>query len=126
MYSDIGKEVVNGKTVEEVPMDAEDKRVMEECEWQGEKPELDYDFEFKDLDFGRQKATNMKNNKRITLPKAKDVQLEAYMEVRRKRAAKLYDMCVKKLGEECEKGKDNLTPREKIGLKSLKKRVTEG
>jgi hypothetical protein len=92
VYSDIGKEVVNGKTVEEEPMDAEDKRVMEESEWQGRKSELVYDFEFRDLDFGRQKATNMKNNKRITLPKSKDVQLEAYMEVRRKRAVKLYDM----------------------------------
>ena len=126
VYSDIGKEVVNGKTVEEEPMDAEDKRVMDESEWQGRKSELVYDFEFRDLDFGRQKATNMKNNKRVTLPKSKDVQLEAYMEVRRKRAAKLYDMCVKKLGQDCEKGKDNLTAGEKRGLKSLKKRVAAG
>ena len=43
-----------------------------------------------------------------------------------KRASQLYDMCVKKLGEDCEKGKDNLTAGEKRGLKSLKKRVTEG
>ena len=35
-------------------------------------------------------------------------------------------MCVKKLGEDCEKGKDNLSSGEKRGLKSLKKRVAEG
>ena len=43
--------------------------------------------------------------------------------MRRKRAAQLYDMCVKKLGEDCEKGKDNLTAGEERGLKSLQKRV---
>ena len=48
VYSDIGKEVVNGKTVEEEPLDAEDKRVIEESEWQGRKSELVYDFEFRE------------------------------------------------------------------------------
>ena len=42
----------------------------------------------------------MKNNKRVTLPKTKNIQLGAYIEVRRKRASQLYDMCVKKLGED--------------------------
>ena len=64
----------------------------------------------------------MKNNKRVKLPKADSIQLEAYLEVRRKRASQLYDMCVKKLGESLGKGMDNLTAGEKRGLKSLKKR----
>ena len=106
MYSDIGKEVVDGVTVEEEPIDEEDERVMKEAEWQERKSELVYDFEDKNLDFGRQKATGMKNNKRVTLPKTKNIQLGAYIEVRRKRASQLYDMCVKKLGDDCEKGKE--------------------
>ena len=126
LYGDIGKEVSNGKTIEEEPENDEDVRVLAAAEWQARKSELVYDFEQKDLDFARQKATNMKGNKRITLPKASDIQMEALIEVRRKRASKLYDMCVKKLGEGCERGQDNLTPGERRGLKSLKKRVTDG
>ena len=32
MYSDIGKEVVDGVTIEEEPIDEEDQRVMKEAE----------------------------------------------------------------------------------------------
>ena len=126
LYGDIGKEIVDGKTVDEDPTDPEDKRIMKEAEWQERKSELVYDFEEKDLNFGRQKATEMKHNKRVTLPKSSDAQVEALIEVRRKRALQLYDMCRKKLGEGAEKGKDNLTMGERRGLKSLKKRVDEG
>ena len=68
----------------------------------------------------------MKNNKRVTLPKSSSPEMEALIEVRRKRARMLYDQCIKKLGEGAEKGKDNLTLGEKRGLKSLRKRVAEG
>ena len=83
-------------------------------------------FKDKDMNFGRQKATEMKNNKRIKLPKSSSTQVEALIEDRRKRAVQLYDVCIKKLGEGAEKGKDNLTLGENRGLKSLKKRVDEG
>ena len=126
LYGDIGKEVVDGKTVYEKPADAEEERVVKESEWQERKSQLVYDFEFRDMDFGRMKATEMKNNKRVTLPKASSIQMEALMEVRRKRASQLFDMCMKKLGEDSMKGKDNLTMGEKRGLKSLKKRVKDG
>ena len=63
LYSDIGKEVVEGVTVDEEPLDQEDKRIMKEAEWQERKSQLVYDFEDKDMDFGRMKATEMKNNK---------------------------------------------------------------
>ena len=88
-YADIGKEVVAGVTVEELALDKEDKGIMREAEWQGRKSEMPYDFEMKDLDLGRLKATGMKGNKRVTLPKTKDVQAEALREVRSKRAAEL-------------------------------------
>ena len=99
---------------------------MKEAEWQARKSTLVYDFENKEMDFGRMRATEMKGNKRVVLPKASDIKVEAMMEVRRKRAAKLYDLCVKKLGEGSEKGKDNLTRGAKKGMKSLKKRVADG
>jgi hypothetical protein len=121
LYSDIGKEVVDGVTVEEDPVDKEEKRIQKESEWQDRKSQLVYDFEEKNLNFGRQKATEMKMNKRVTLPKASSVQVEALVEVRRKRATQLYDKCIKKLGEEAELGKDNLTIGEKRGLKSSKR-----
>ena len=126
LYSDIGKEVVDGVTVDEVPLDNEDKRIMEEAEWQERKSQLVYDFESKEMNFGRMRATEMKSNKRVVLPKASNIQVEALIEVRRKRAAQLYDLCVRKLGEGAEKGKDNLSLGEKRGLKSLKKRVADG
>ena len=48
---------------------------MKEAEWQEVKSELVYDFESKEINFGNQKATNMKNNKRITLPKCGSVRV---------------------------------------------------
>ena len=65
LYGDIGKEVVNGKTVTEECIDEEDRRIVKESEWQQSKSELLYDFEDKNLNFGRQKATSMKYNKRV-------------------------------------------------------------
>ena len=97
-YSDIGKDVVDGKTVDEIA-------IVEE------------------LNFGNQKATNMKRDKRITLSKSASIQLESFMEVRRKRASELYDICMKELGEGAEKGMDNLSRAEKRGLRRRKKRV---
>ena len=91
-YSDIGKEMVEGKVVEEEPIDEEDRRIMEEAAWQERKSELVYDFESKHLDFGRLKPTGMNKNKRVKLPKASSIQLEAFLEVRRKRASQLYDI----------------------------------
>ena len=107
--------------MEEVPIYEEDTRIMKEAEWQGVKSELVYDFEKKNLDFGNQKATNMKRNKIISLPKASSIQMESFLEVRRKGAAKLYNMCLKELGEGAEKGMFNLNGEEKKGLRSLKK-----
>ena len=73
-YSDIGKDVVDGKTVDEIA-------IVEE------------------LNFGNQKATNMKRDKKITLSKSASIQLESFMGVRRKIASELYDICMKELGE---------------------------
>ena len=117
---------MEGKTIVEKPVDEDDKRVANEAEWQETKSELPYDFETKNLDFGRQKATNMKNNKRLKLPKAASVETEALLEVRRRTAARIYDECIKELGKGAELGMDNITEKERKALKSLKKKVAEG
>ena len=86
-----------------------------------------YDFESKQLDFGKSKATNWKGNKRIKLPKAKSSLQEASLEMRRQAASKVYDECNKLLDDGAEKvGMDKLTAGEKKGLKSLKKQVKDG
>ena len=41
LYGDIGKEVVDGNTVDEEPLDAEDKRIMKEAEWH-ERNDMDF------------------------------------------------------------------------------------
>ena len=71
MYSDIGKEDDEKDTMEDGDKE-EMKRVDDIAEWIEVKSSLIYDFESKQLDFGKSKATNWKGNKRIKLPKAKD------------------------------------------------------
>ena len=79
------------------------------------------------MDFSRMKATDMKQNKRIFLLKDLGKELEAKMEVRRMEGSKFFDECMKILqDEESGKTEDNLTPSERRGLDSLRKRVKEG
>ena len=90
-YDMIGKEEVEGRVLEDdiEEEDEEDKRIREESEWQEVKSSMIDDFEKKDMDFGRSKATNWKGNKRIVLPGS--THLEAYLEIRRKAASKIWD-----------------------------------
>ena len=71
---------------------------------------MPYDFEDKNLDFGRTKATKMKGNKRIILPKASSVEMEDTLETRRQEAGKkgkIYDEAMEVLGKPAEtKGMD--------------------
>ena len=69
----------------------------------------------KELDFGRMKATDMKGNKKIVLPKAMENDLEAMMEVRRMEAKKIFRECMKLLEEEKGVTEDNLTKEERLG-----------
>ena len=65
--------LVKRRLMEEGCKDKEEERCLEEAEWMKSKSELIYDFADKNMDFGRVKATNMKGNSRITLPKAGSV-----------------------------------------------------
>ena len=68
---------------------------------------------------------NWKGNKRIVLPKSGSTHMEAYLEIRRQNASKIWDQCMEILGEDAEKGMDNITKEERQGLKSLKKIIEE-
>ena len=122
-YGRIGKEEVDGLVVDETET-LEDIK-MEECaRWLEKKTSLVYDLEDNSLNFGRCKATNMKGNKRIHLPKAGSPSLEAFLEIRRQEASRIFDQCVALLGENA--GWDNLDHEEKLGIKRLQKRVKNG
>ena len=82
-----------------------------------------YDYEEDTINFCLSKHTEWKGNKRIHLPKSGSASLEAYCEVRRKLASKLYDECMALLKDGEKKGFENLTNKEKQGLQSLQKRV---
>ena len=72
---DIGKEEVDGKIVEEEYENDEEREIAEYSEWLETKSTSIYDFENKNINFGRSRATNWKGNKRITLRKAGSTQL---------------------------------------------------
>ena len=85
-----------------------------------------YDFEDNSMNFGRFKATNMKGNKRVHLPKAGSPSLEAFLEIRRQEASRIFDECLKILEEGGEKEWDNLDHDERLGIKSLQKKGQKG
>ena len=86
-YGRIGKSEKNCKVSEEDGPETKEEKLQEEhAKWLERKCSLIYDLEDDTMDFGRNKATNMKGNKRITLPKSGTPSLEAYFEIRRQHA----------------------------------------
>ena len=81
-YNRIGKTEKDGIIIEERNKDSE---------WLEKQQSLIYDFEEKNINFGRAKPTGWKGNKRVTLPKGGSAQLEGFLEVRRRQASKIYD-----------------------------------
>ena len=90
------------------------------------KTELIYDYEEDTINFARSKPTEWNGNKRIYLPKSGSSSLEAYFEVRRRNASRLFDQCQALRNEEGKRGFENLSSEEKQGLKSLQKRLSSG
>ena len=118
-YNRIGKTEKDGIVLEERDKDSE---------WLDKKQSLIYDFEEKNINFGRAKPTGWKGNKRVTLPKGGSAQLEGFLEVRRRQAVKIYDACLKILGQDEDGDRvklENLTAKDRRGLESLKRRVKE-
>ena len=123
-YNDIGKEIKDGKTVEDKPDNDEKKRCMKEADWHETKSSLIFDFVNNDIYFGRSKPTIWKGNKRLTLPKASTPEMEALLDVRRRDAGIVYDECMRLLKDDTEKvSYGNITAGERRGVQSLRKRV---
>ena len=111
---------------EEPPDKGDDKELREEVEWQETKSSLIFDKQDNNISFARARATNMKNNKRIHLPKPLLPNQEAVMELRKQEALKVFDACMALLEKKEELKDENLTDRQRRGLKSLKVKVKEG
>ena len=116
-YSRIGKVEEDGVIIEDTPVTIEERKQQESTEWLEKKSSLIYDYEEDSVNFARSKPTEWTGNKRIHLPKSGSSSLEAYLEVRRKSASRIYDQCLALLGEgDDRKGYENLSSEEKIGL----------
>ena len=118
-YNRIGKTEKDGIIIEERNKDSE---------WLEKKQSLIYDFEEKNINFGRAKPTGWKGNKRVTLPKGGSAQLEGFLEVRRRQASKIYDACLRLLGQDDDGDRvkiENLSAKDRRGLESLKRRVKQ-
>ena len=122
-YSRIGKEEIKGVVVEETPTNKEEKEAQNNAKWMERKTSLIYDYEEDSINFSRSKPTEWNDNKRIHLPKSGSASLEAYCEVRRGEASRLYDECLALLGDGDKKGFENISNMEKQGIKSLQKRI---
>ena len=94
---------VNGKVV---PEEWDSQNDKDKSEWLGEKSSLIYDMEDQSLDFSRLRPTDWKTNKRITLPKGGSKSLEAFLEICRNEASRIFDKCEEVLGYNPEKDKN--------------------
>ena len=105
-------------------------------EWEERKSQLVYDFESKNLNPNRLRATNYRYNKTTTLPKPQTADLELKHELRKSECLKVFDKLTSdppniKKGSKSSKitpfaCKSNLNDKELEGLKSLQKRVSMG
>ena len=79
--------------------------------------------EEKTFDYSRKRATDMKNNAKVYLPKALKVEEEAALEALRQEWLQVYKNHFQTAGKQEE---SNLTSEEKDGIKSIRKRRKEG
>ena len=99
----------------------EDKLMEEEAE-----ARRIYDPVRKQFDYGKKKATDNKHNTRVHLPKPLDPHQEAHLEVRITEWKKAFKEYKEKNSDEKGNQPSNLSPAQRRGLASLKKRIEEG
>ena len=85
-----------------------------------------YDPEGKTINLAKQKATDVKHNARVVLPKAMKPTDEAMVEVKRAEWTLVWNDYFSKECDERGRQQSNLTPAQKRGLKNLLKRVKDG
>ena len=84
-----------------------------------------YDHQTKELDVGRLRATDVKGNARVHLPGPLPTSQEAQLHIRTQAFKETFNNYIKKSAPGG-KQRTNLTVAQTRGLKSLKKRITEG
>ena len=103
---------------------AEDDRVKEAAELIAAKARIMFDDDTMDLDCRKQRCTDAKHNTRIILPGPLSTRLERELESRRMEWIAI--AYVREFWDEEGVQEENLTESEARGLKTLKKRVTDG
>ena len=85
-----------------------------------------YDSDSKIFDMRKLRATDVKLNNQVYLPKPQGVKYEAGLEMRRSKYLETFRQYAKENCDEKGRQKSNLTISEMRGLKKLKKRISEG
>ena len=78
------------------------------------------------FDHRNKRATDVKHNTRVYLPKALDTKLEAGIEVRRQKYLEVHREYAKEFCDEKNNQQSNLTQSQKQGLRKLRKRIKDG
>ena len=88
---------------------------------------IPFDFENMDLNMERVRATDVKGNARVILPKPLGTKEESELMLRAAQYNNIFEQFrSKNYNDKGEPKKTNLTPQQLEGLKSLKKRIKEG
>ena len=85
-----------------------------------------YDSETKTFDMRKLRATDVKQNTYVILPKSQGVQYESGLEMRRNKYMSVFRDYVRNNCDEKSRQKSNLSAKENRGIKKLKKRLSEG
>ena len=104
----------------------EQARIDDIAELEEAKSRIIFDLDKKEIDYRKQRCTDVKHNAKVILPGPGNQTLERELEVRRVEWLAIYDAYVKEFCDEKGVQEDTLTPAEARGLKSLKKRVADG
>ena len=79
------------------------------------------------IDMSRKRVTDVKGNSRVTFPSGpKSLEMESRLEVLRVEAMEVFRKYVREKCDSRGRQESNLTPAQRRGMKSLKKRVENG
>ena len=112
--------------METLMTEEEKKRIAELVELIEIKTRSVFNHDKKEVDFRNSRATDVKHNSKVILPGPLTVAQEGEMQMRRIAWGAVFDQFIAEFKDEKGVRDDNLTKEEAAGLKSLKKRMSEG
>ena len=107
----------------EVSNQEEDTSIREKAELEAAKSRIPYDYTYKDLDMRRRRATDVKGNARVILPKEMSTKEESSLLVKIQELKKTYNLYTHNNCTKEGKQRTNLTQQQEEGLKSLQQRT---